>query len=106
MWRIATSFLVFQNGAQTIVGLILLYTCRQFERQMGSKKFGAFLVISLVISTLLSIALAVVAASIGFYLVPSSGPFPLVFALMTYYFCKHSVFVSYFESAFMVRLVF
>jgi membrane associated rhomboid family serine protease len=90
VWRLVTSFFVFQNSAQTIVGLILLYTCRQFERQMGSKKFGAFLIFSSVISTLICIAMIVVASSIGFYLVPSSGPFALIFALMTNYFCKHA----------------
>ncbi len=88
VWRLITSFFVFQNSAQTIVGLILLYTCRQFERQMGSKKFGAFLIFSSVVSTLLCIAMIVVASSIGFYLVPSSGPFALIFALMINYFCK------------------
>jgi membrane associated rhomboid family serine protease len=92
LWRVVTSFLVFQNSAQIIVGLILLYTCRQFERQMGSKKFGAFLVFSVFVSTLIGLAIIVAAWSIGFYLVPSPGPFPLIFALMTYYFCKYLYF--------------
>jgi membrane associated rhomboid family serine protease len=92
LWRVVTSFLVFQNSAQIIVGLILLYTCRQFERQMGSKKFGAFLVFSVFVSTLIGLAIIVAAWSVGFYLVPSPGPFPLIFALMTYYFCKYLYF--------------
>jgi len=85
-WRLFTSFFVFQNTAQAIVGLIILYSCRQFERQMGSRKFGAFLVFTMMLATLLSTAFVVVAASIGFHLVPSSGPFSLIFALTAYYY--------------------
>jgi membrane associated rhomboid family serine protease len=88
IWRLFSSFLVFQNFAQLSVGMLLLYTCRQFERQMGSKKFGAFLVFSYAVSTLISIAAVVVASSIGFILVPSSGPFSLIYALLVLYYCK------------------
>lgn len=89
VWRLITSFFVFQGSAQAIVGLILLYTCRQFERQMGSRKFGAFIVFSFLVSTLVSLGVVVTAASMGFYLVPSSGPFSLIFALLMFYYCKY-----------------
>ena len=88
LWRLVSNFLVFQNTAQAIVGLVLLYTCRQFERQMGSRKFGAFLLFSVVVSTMINLAIIVVASSIGFYLVPSSGPFSIIYALMVLYHCK------------------
>ncbi len=52
LWRIFSSQIIFRNKAQAVVGLILLYTCRQFERQMGSRKFGAFLFFSLISSIL------------------------------------------------------
>lgn len=88
VWRLLSSFFVFQSSAQAIVGLILLYTCRQFERQMGSRKFGAFIVFSFLVSTLVSLGVVVTASSIGFYLVPSSGPFSLIYALLIFYYCK------------------
>jgi len=86
VWKLPASFFIFQNSAQMIVGLILLYTCRQFERQMGSRKFGAFLLIAFVFSILVNCAAIVAAYSVGLYLVPSPGPFALIFALMTYYY--------------------
>ena len=86
IWRLVTSFLVFPNIAQLSVGMILLYTCRQFERQMGSKKFGAFLVFSFLVSTLVNVAAVTVASSIGYYLVPSSGPFSLIYGLLMFYY--------------------
>lgn len=68
--------------------MVLLYTCRQFERHMGSKKFGAFLVFTFFVSTLVSVGAAVTASSIGYYLIPSSGPFAFIFALLAFYYCK------------------
>ena len=40
--RLLCSQFIFANTAQTFVGLSLMYVCRQFERQLGSRKFGAF----------------------------------------------------------------
>ena len=94
VWKLPASFFIFQNSAQMIVGLILLYTCRQFERQMGSRKFGAFLLIAFVFSILVNCAAIVAAYSVGLYLVPSPGPFALIFALMTYYYRKFIVDIT------------
>ena len=88
VWRLFTSQIIFRNKAQAIVGLILLYSCRQFERQMGVKKFGAFLIFSLLISVLTMTAFIVVCLTVGVHFVPSSGPFFLIFALMAFYYCK------------------
>jgi hypothetical protein len=55
---------------------------------MGSKKFGAFLVFSFIVSTLVNVALIVVAYSLGFNLVPSSGPFAAIYSLLMFYYCK------------------
>ncbi len=90
IWRLASSQIVFRNKAQAIVGLILLYSCRQFERQMGSRKFGAFLAFSCATSLLALLALIVVAASIGYNLIPSPGPFFLIYSLVAFYYCKPS----------------
>ena len=40
--RIALSSLFFTSTSQILVGLVLVYTLRQVERLMGSRKFGAF----------------------------------------------------------------
>ena len=45
--------------AQVLVGIILLYTCREFERQMGSRKFSAFLLLALGFSIFSLLALVV-----------------------------------------------
>lgn len=59
LWRLLTSQIVFNQNAQALVGLILLYTCRQFERQMGSRKFAGFLFLSLCFSVLSLLAVVV-----------------------------------------------
>ncbi len=39
-WRLGTSQFAFATNGELVVGLILLYNFRQFERQFGSKKFA------------------------------------------------------------------
>ena len=81
IFRLFTSQLVFRNKAQAIVGLILLYSCRDFERQMGSKKFGAFLSFSFFLSLLLLLPLGMID-----YCRPSPGPFFIIFSLLAFYY--------------------
>lgn len=88
LWRIITSQLVFRESAQLIVGLILLYSFRQFERQMGSRKFASFVIFSFVVSLLITIACIVVASSVGMFILPTSGPFFIIYALLAFYYCK------------------
>ena len=59
IWRLATSHFIFSHTAQVLVGIILLYTCREFERQMGSRKFSAFLLLALGFSIFSLLALVV-----------------------------------------------
>lgn len=75
-----------------MVGLIVLYSLRGFERQMGSKKFGAYLIYSLLSSTVLSILFVLILNVMMGWLsfVPSSGPFFLIYSLMIFYYCKSS----------------
>jgi membrane associated rhomboid family serine protease len=81
--RVITSSFIFENKAEALVGVILLYTCRQFERQMGTRKFGAFLVLSLLLSMLLQIAFVTIAAMFDFYFIPSPGPYYAIYATLT-----------------------
>lgn len=87
IWRLITTHFVFRNPAQLMVGLIVLYSLRGFERQMGSKKFGAFLLYSLLSSTVLSILFVLILnVLMGLSFVPSSGPFFLIYSLMIFYY--------------------
>lgn len=86
LWRLVTGQLIFENMAQTAVGAMLLYTFRQFERQMGSKKFGGFVVITLLLSTVALMTVAVLAASIEAVFIPASGPFALIFAALALFY--------------------
>ena len=97
IWRLITTHFVFRNPAQLMVGLIVLYSLRGFERQMGSKKFGAYLIYSLLSSTVLSVLFVLILnVLIGWpSFVPSSGPFFLIYSLMIFYYCKSSPINSY-----------
>jgi len=87
IWRLITTHLVFRNPAQLIVGLMVLYSLRGFERQMGSKKFGAYLIYCLLASTVLSILfILILDVLMGLSFVPSSGPFFLIYSLMIFYY--------------------
>jgi len=72
--------------AQTIVGLLILYACRLFERQLGVRKFGAFFCFSLFVSIAFQVCLAVISDGLGVHFVPASGPYFLIFALLFLYY--------------------
>jgi membrane associated rhomboid family serine protease len=85
--RLITSQLAFENMAQTIVGLMLLYSFRTIERQMGVKKFGAYVLFSYTISILLQLAVAVlVVSNFDVNFVPIPGPYFLIFSLLAIYY--------------------
>ena len=86
MWRLVTGQILFNNMAQAFVALILLYTYRQFERQLGLRKFGAFVVVSYATSLLMQLAVVLLCYVVGVNVVPSSGPFFLLFALVPFYY--------------------
>jgi membrane associated rhomboid family serine protease len=90
LWRIITSQLIFENLAQTAVGLMLLYSFRQFERQMGSKKFAFFAFISYIVTLFNLISVEIFALGMDFDFVPASGPYFLVFSLLAIFYCKCS----------------
>jgi membrane associated rhomboid family serine protease len=74
--------LAFSSAGELVIGVALLYTLRQFERHWGSRKFGAFVVISKLVSFLIgSSALAWHRSSTpGANLTLAAGPYGLVFA--------------------------
>lgn len=86
LWRVVTSQLIFRNTMQAIVGLILLYSCREFERQMGSKKFAAFLVFSYFATIILLLSITTLSYLFGFYYIPSPGPFFVIYSLIAFYY--------------------
>lgn len=74
---------------QVFVSLALVYTCRQFERQMGTRKFASFLFSSYAITTLVQVAYLTILASLGSYPRLATGPFFYVFSLLPLF---HSTF--------------
>lgn len=90
--RVFTSHLPFSNSSQLIVGLILIYTLRLFERFMGSKKFGAFVFVSGAIATLSSLGLVSIASSLDLDLAPSPGPFFFIYSLLPLFYRKTPLF--------------
>lgn len=90
IWRMFTSHVVFENLIDTLVGLSIIYFCGQLEKQMGFRKFGAFVLVAFVLSVLLQLAVTTVALSLDIAsFSPSSGPYFLVFSLLALFYCKY-----------------
>lgn len=62
-----------------------MYSFRQFERQMGSNKFGSFVLTSYVLATLAQMGIVVSASSMGIPLTLSAGPYFLIYSLLACY---------------------
>lgn len=71
-----TRALVFQHPGELLFGCVLLYHFRLFERQLGSAKYGAFLVLAGASSKLLELGL--LGRLLGVRC--ASGPYTAVFA--------------------------
>jgi hypothetical protein len=84
--RLLLSQFIFTNTAQTLVGISLLYVCRQFERQLGSRKFGAFTFISFTLSMVLMMSMAAFTRSMEMNYTPSSGPYSYIFSLLVLFY--------------------
>ena len=88
-YRLVTSQLIFDNVPQAIVGSIIIYGFRNFERQMGSRKFGAFLMISFILNLIIELILSVIITSSITTLkslIVTSGPFFYIYALVPFYY--------------------
>lgn len=89
IWRVLTSFLVYENLAQSLVTLVLLFNLSTFEMQMGSRKYATFLVFVWIVSLLLEVAAGVLAELVmAVRFVPAPGPYLLVFAPLALYYSK------------------
>lgn len=81
-YRIFVCNLTFASMGELIFGLVALCPLmRRFEREMGSRRFGAFIVYSSVLSTILEL----VVFNIFFDLERYSGPYPQLGAVLALY---------------------
>lgn len=83
--RILVSQFYFKTWPQLLLGLIVIRTFAVFEKQMGTRKFGSFVIISWGMCILQQIALAVLGATVGLQIVPEPGPFFFIFSLLPLY---------------------
>ena len=74
--------------AQTFIGMLLLYICRQFERQFGSRKYGGFVILSFLVSVLIQFLVLVITNSMRVDFTPAHGPFFLIFSLLPLFYGK------------------
>jgi hypothetical protein len=85
--RLFLSKTVFDTMGQAFVALLMFYSFRQLERQIGSKKFGAFVVLMYALSTLLEVAVATVCFSLQFRVSIENGPYFLIFSMLPMFYC-------------------
>eukprot|EP00026_Physarum_polycephalum_P013383 Phypoly_transcript_13778.p1 GENE.Phypoly_transcript_13778~~Phypoly_transcript_13778.p1 ORF type:complete len:285 (+),score=28.28 Phypoly_transcript_13778:129-983(+) len=84
LWRIFTNNLFFSSTLEAVLGIVLLYHFRLFERQMGPAKFAAFAATTWGTSALVTLAGLVIYNTKNSN--PASGPYALIFALIVQYF--------------------
>ena len=94
IWRLLLSQLIFSSMAQTFVGLLLLYCFRQFERQMGSRKFGFFVIFSYLLSFLSVFCTIIIFQAFGNNYFPAPGFFSLIFSCLSLYYSK-SIYIFF-----------
>jgi len=82
-WRILTCHFKFNSMGEMVVGLPILYMFRQFERQLGSRKFGLHVLVSIFLATTLQLSLLFLIPTLQ-YITP--GPYALIFAFFPKYF--------------------
>jgi membrane associated rhomboid family serine protease len=77
VWRLATHHLAFMTSGELLLGGLVLYSFRLFERRYGTAKFAAFATVTAVLSTLFQVGILSVARSLG-YPVAAGAPGPYV----------------------------
>mgnify|MGYP001078520823 CR=1 FL=1 len=84
LWRLLTCALVFETVGELVVGTVLLYNFRLFERQWGSPKFCCFLLITHLLALLVEFSVS------GLFHLTSTlpGPYSIIFAFFVPY-CWH-----------------
>ncbi|GAA5954422.1 hypothetical protein JCM8115_004584 [Rhodotorula mucilaginosa] len=84
LYRLIAHHVAYANSSELLIGTLLLWqTCPGLERLFGTRKFASFLVMILAMSTVLDLAVLVLAWRIsgGRFNTLPSGPFALVLAL-------------------------
>eukprot|EP00188_Purpureofilum_apyrenoidigerum_P003727 Plantae.Rhodophyta-Purpureofilum_apyrenoidigerum.ctg3970.p1 GENE.Plantae.Rhodophyta-Purpureofilum_apyrenoidigerum.ctg3970~~Plantae.Rhodophyta-Purpureofilum_apyrenoidigerum.ctg3970.p1 ORF type:complete len:184 (-),score=17.18 Plantae.Rhodophyta-Purpureofilum_apyrenoidigerum.ctg3970:222-773(-) len=81
----------FQHPLELANGLFLLYHFRQFERQIGSTNFGIYVTTAFLMSEGLYLALVKARPDANL----ATGPYGVIFALLTYYFIETPVTLRY-----------
>jgi membrane associated rhomboid family serine protease len=92
--RLFFSNLIYSSVAESLAGALVLFSFRQFERQMGSRKYGAFVFLCWIVATLLSLAFSTIGLSIGVNLTPSPGPYFFIFSQLAFYYSKYFICIS------------
>jgi len=82
IWKLFTNNFYFSSPIETVIGLMLLYNFRIFERQMGSLKFAAFTLTTSGIAVLVNLATLVLLSHQEIV----SGPYPLIFSALVLFF--------------------
>ncbi|KDQ08269.1 hypothetical protein BOTBODRAFT_191890 [Botryobasidium botryosum FD-172 SS1] len=81
-WRLLVHHFTFSNSSELFIGEILLYNIAvNTERMFGSLKFGSFVVVSLLLSTVLSFASLLALHRFEMNVIPS-GPIALIFSIL------------------------
>ena len=62
VWRLVTHHLAFLTSSELMLGGLLLYSFRLFERRYGTSKFAAFVVSVSALGTLFQVAILTLAA--------------------------------------------
>eukprot|EP01095_Lingulamoeba_sp_RSL-Kostka_P001694 TRINITY_DN1247_c0_g1_i1.p1 TRINITY_DN1247_c0_g1~~TRINITY_DN1247_c0_g1_i1.p1 ORF type:complete len:373 (-),score=86.92 TRINITY_DN1247_c0_g1_i1:18-1136(-) len=82
IWRLFTSNFCFTTMSEFFFGMMLLYTFRMFERQMGSGKFSVFFIFSIGISLMSKLAFSYFGYN------QSSGPYGYIYAALVLFYAK------------------
>eukprot|EP00940_MAST-03C_sp_MAST-3C-sp2_P001066 g1066.t1 len=82
-WRLLTSVVKFNTVGEMVVGVPILYMFRQFERLLGSRKFGLHLLVSLFLAGTFQLSLLFFMPTLR-YLAP--GPYAIIFAMFPKYY--------------------
>lgn len=105
VWRLFTSQCIFSNMAQTFIGMLLMYICRQFERQFGSRKYGGFVLLSFILSVLMQFLVVTITGAADLDFTPAHGPFFLIFSLLPLFYCKLACFDFWISSLLFAALI-
>lgn len=87
--RLLFSQLTFPTTAQFLMGMILIFNVRHLERQLGAKKFSAFVCLSYGVSVALQIAAVTMGSMMDAPIIPATGPYFFIFSCLPLYYCKY-----------------